>query len=119
MENVRIAFDKLDGVTPDEMRKGKIRPGYEHVNVHILFDIKMDGKFTRKEILVADGHTTAPQSYIAYSSVVFREIFRISFLLASLNGLDIFARGIGNAYLNAKCREKLWKEAGTCFAIEK
>ena len=58
--NFRIAFEKLDGITPDEMRKGKIKPGYDHVNVHMVFDIKMDGKFTIKARLVADGHTTAP-----------------------------------------------------------
>ena len=60
--NFRIAFEKLDGVTPDEMRNGKIKTGYEHVNVHMIFDINMDGKFTRKAILVAGGHKTAPPS---------------------------------------------------------
>ena len=60
MENVHIVFKKIDNVTPNEMRKGKIRPVYELVNVHMIFDIKMDGKFTKKSILVADGHTTMP-----------------------------------------------------------
>ena len=60
MKNVRIAIAKLDGVTSDEMRKGKIKPGYEHVNVHIIFDINMVGKFNIKARLVADGHTTTP-----------------------------------------------------------
>ena len=68
--NVSITFDNLDGVTTDEMRKWKIKPGYEHVNVHMIFDINMDGKFTRNEILVADGHTTELPSSITYSSVV-------------------------------------------------
>ena len=27
-----IEFENLDGVTPDKMRKGKIKPGYEHAN---------------------------------------------------------------------------------------
>ena len=58
MANVRIAFDKLDNVTPNEMRKRKIRPGYEHVNVHMIFDIKVDGKFTINAIFVAGGDTT-------------------------------------------------------------
>ena len=62
MTSVRILFEKLDGVTPDEMRKGDINPGYEHVNVQIIFDIKMDGNFTRKARLVAKDHTTAPPS---------------------------------------------------------
>ena len=85
MTNVRIEFEKLYGVKPDEMRKGKIKPGYENVNVHMIFGIKMDGKFTRKARLVADGHTTAPPPSITYSSVVSRESVRISFILSSLN----------------------------------
>ena len=49
MTNVHIAFENIDGVTPDDMRKGNIKPGYEHVNVHMIFDIKMDGKFTKRK----------------------------------------------------------------------
>ena len=119
MANVCIEFEKLDGVTPDDTRKIKISPTYEHVNVHMVFDIKMDGKFNRKERLVADGYTTALPSYITYSSVVSRERVRISFLLTSLNDLEIFACNIGNAYLNTKCREKLCTEVGTDFDTEK
>ena len=115
MTNVRIEFEKLDGVTPDEMRKGKIKPGYEHVNVKIMFYIKMDGNFTRNSGLVADSHTTAPPSSITYSSVVSRESARIAFLLADLNDLDIFACDIGNTHLNAKCRYKLWTKSGKEF----
>ena len=63
----------------------------------------------------ADGHTTAPPSSITYSSVVLRESVSISFLLASLNDLDIFACDIGNAYINVKCIEKLCTESGTDF----
>ena len=73
------------------MRKWNINPGYEHVNVHMIYDIKMDGRFTRKSILVADGYTTSPPSSITYSSVVSRESVSISFIPASLNDLDIFA----------------------------
>ena len=82
MENVYISFEKLDGITPDGTRKGKTRPEYEHVNVHIIFDIKMDVNFTRKARLVADDHTTAPPLLVTYSSVVSRESVRIEFLLA-------------------------------------
>ena len=56
---ISIKFEKIDGVTPDEVRKENIKPGYEHINVHMIFYINMDGNFTRKEILVADGNTTA------------------------------------------------------------
>ena len=95
------------------MRKVDINPGYEHVNLHMIFDIKMCGKFTRKARLVADGHTTARPSSITYLIVVSRESVRISFLIVSLNDLDIFAYDVGNAYLNAKCREKIWTESVT------
>ena len=76
--------------------------------MHMIFDIKMDGKFTRKERLVANSHTKAPLSSITYSSVVSRESVRIEFILEPLNDLNIFACDIGNAYLNEKFREKLW-----------
>ena len=114
-----IVYEKFYSVTPDEMRKGNIKPGYEQVNVHMIFDIKMDGKFTRKARLVADGHTTALPSSTTYSSVLYRESVMIAFLLASLNDLDIFACDIGNEYLNAKFRDKPWTEAGTEFGTEK
>ena len=67
------------------MRKGKINTGYKQVNVHIIFYIKMDGKFTINSRLVADGHTIAPPSSITYSSVLSRESVSIIFLIASLN----------------------------------
>ena len=79
------------------MRKWKINPVYEHVNVHMIFDINMDGKFTRNARLVATGHTTAPPSSITYSSVVYRKSVMIAFILAPLNVLYIFACDIGNS----------------------
>ena len=59
MTNVRIEFENLYCVTPDEMKKGKNKTGYEHVNVNMAFDIKIDGKFTRKAVLVDYGYKTA------------------------------------------------------------
>ena len=35
--------------------------------MHMIFDIKMDGKLTRNAIFVADGHTTELPSSIKYS----------------------------------------------------
>ena len=73
MANIRTEFEKLDGVTPNKMRKANIRLGYKKINVHMIFDIDMDGKFTKKLGLVADGHTKAPPPSITYSSVVSME----------------------------------------------
>ena len=86
MRNVRIAFEKIDDVTEAEMRTGKIRPGYSYCSTHMIFDIKMDGKFTRKARLVAEGHKTRPPSSITYSSVVTRDSVRIALTIASLPG---------------------------------
>ena len=77
-------------------------PGYEQINVHMIFDIKMDGKFTEEEILMADVHTKSPPLSLTYSGVVSRESVRIVFLLASINYLDIFACDLSNACHNDK-----------------
>ena len=55
--------------------------------------------------------TEAPAS-LTYSSVVSRDSVKIAFLVGAINDLDIMACNIGNAYLNAPCREKIWFEAG-------
>ena len=60
MENIHITFETHNNVKPNEMRKCKIRPGYEHVNMHMILNIKIYDMFTMKSILVADGHIIAP-----------------------------------------------------------
>jgi hypothetical protein len=51
--------------------------------------------------------TETPAS-ITYSSVVSRDSVRLAYLIAALNDLEIIACDVGNAYLNAPCREKVW-----------
>ena len=101
------------------MHTCKVNPGYKYCDRHMISDIKMDRKFTRKARLVADGHKTNIPSSITYSSVVSRESVRLALLIASLNDLDISCCDIVNAYLNAGCREKLWTVAGAEFGSEK
>jgi hypothetical protein len=74
--------------------------------------------FTRKARFVAGGHMTDPPSDIMYSSVVSPDSVRIAFLLAALNNVDILAMDIGNAYLNASPREKVYTTAGPEFGAE-
>ena len=64
MDNVHIYFDVSKGVTPDHMIEGKVKPGFKYVGTHMIFYIKMDGKFTHKSGLVSGGHKTAPPFYI-------------------------------------------------------
>ena len=42
----------------------------------------------------------------------------IAFLIATLNDLEIFAADVGNAYLNAPCREKIYTRAGKAFGSD-
>ena len=120
MSKVSIAFQPSDVGTPQEVRQSKrttkhLLVGWQEVKYHWIFDVKLDGSFTRKSRLVANGSSTDPPKSNTYSTVVSRESVRIAFLLAALNDLDILAADVTNAYLNAPCREKIWCEAGPEF----
>ena len=120
MDKVMVAFDVEEELTADDVRQGVARRdfvGYQEITCHWVFDVKMD--LTRKARLVAGGDLTSPPSSLTYSSVVTRESVRIAFLIAGLNNLDVLACDIGNAYLNALCREKVCFEAGAEFGSRK
>jgi hypothetical protein len=70
MTKVSVAYKPEEGVTPDDVRSGKVHDmiGYQKIKCHIIFNVKM--KFTRKARFVAGGHMTQPASSINYSSVV-------------------------------------------------
>ena len=61
---------------------------------------------------------TDPPDMFTYSSMVSRESITIGFLIAALNGLDVLAADIGNAYINAPCKEKIWTIAGPEFGSD-
>ena len=84
--------------------------GYKEITVHMVFDIKMD--FTRKARLVAGGHMTDAPPSVTYSSVVTRDSVCLALMLAELNELEVLAGDVGNAYLNAPCRERIWFRGG-------
>ena len=84
----------------------------------MIFDVNMGETFRRKARLFGGGHMTEAPSSITYSSGVSRDSVRITLKLAALNGLDILACDIQNAYLTAKCREKIWTIAGPEFGSE-
>jgi len=121
MKNVCIAFQKWDGGGPEDAKVASLSGsliGFQEIRCHMIFDVKMDGDLTRKARFVAGGHTTDTPDTVTYSSVVSRESIRLAFLIAALNDLEIFAANIGNAYLNAPCREKIWTVAGKEFGSE-
>lgn len=114
MKKVMVAFEFDDALTPEQVRQDKsLYVGYQEISCHIIFDVKMD--LSRKAHFVAGGHVTESPTSTTYSSVVSRDSVRIAFLIAALNDLDVIACDVGNAYLNAPCREKIWFVAGPEF----
>ena len=106
MKNVMPAFTFLE---QDE----KVPIGYQHIDCHMIFDVKL--AFTQKAQVVAGEHMTEAQASLTYSSVVSHESIRIAFTVAALNNLDVLIADIGNSYLNADCREKVYTIAGPAF----
>jgi len=109
MKNVGIAFEVLP--------EGKSAPpGWRKVTGHLIFDVKMD--FTRKARWVLDGHKTPSPVGSTYAGVVSRESVRIALTYAALNGLDVFAADIRNAYLQAPSSQKDYVICGPEFGLE-
>jgi hypothetical protein len=109
MKNNSVAFQLIE--------EQDIPIGYQWIPCHMVFDIKLD--LTRKARFVAGGHWTDPDPTLSYSTVVTRESVRIAFLIAALNEIEIKSIDIGNAYLNAPAREKVYTTAGPEFGPDK
>ena len=97
MFNMGIAFEVLE-------EKQSAPPGWSKVTGHLVWDVKMD--FTQKARWVLDGHRTPDPIGSTYAGVVSRESVHIAFTYAALNGLDVFAADIRNAYLQAPSSQK-------------
>ena len=70
----------------------------------MIFDVKMldsDGLFRRNSWYVAGSHTTETPAALTYASVVSQDSVRIARTLSALNGIDVLACDIQNAYLTA------------------
>jgi hypothetical protein len=109
MTEIGIAFEALD--------EGILAPkGWSKVTGHLAWDLKMD--FTRKARWVLDGHKTTNPIGSTYAGVVSRESVRIAFTYAALNGINVFAADIRNAYLQAPSSQKDYIVCGPEFGIE-
>ena len=109
MTNVGIAFQIYED--------GEVIPnGFKKVTGHLIFDVKMD--FTRKARYVLDGHKTEDPIISTYAGVVNRESIRISLTYAALNGLDVCAADIQNAYLQAPSSQRHYIICGPEFGLE-
>lgn len=119
MKNVRVAFELFDdSITNEEAIKLLKSKGYQKIDCHIIFDVKMGENFRRKARMVAGGHMTTTPSSLTYSSVVSCDSVRLAFLIAALHDLEVLACDIQNAHLTAPCHEKVFTIAGPEFGSE-
>ena len=110
MRNVGAAFDILQ---PSTM----VPAGWTKVTGHLIFDIKMS--LERKSRWVLDGHLTEDPEFIStYAGVVSRESVRIALTYAALNGVDVWAADIRNAYIQAPSSQKDYIICGAKFGLE-
>ena len=94
--------------------KGYMMPkDFTKIKVHFVYAVKHDGR--HKARLVAGGHLTKIPDDSIYSGVVSLKGIRLVIFLGRLNKLPIYSTDIGNAYLEAKTKEKVYIIAGPEF----
>ena len=106
-----MELENLNGYETFEDKGIGVHPeGYKKINVHFVFDVKHDLRYHAH--LVAGGHMTDP-SDSAYSGVIQLRTMRLALLAAELNELQIMVGDVGNAYLEAYTKEKVYKVEGS------
>ena len=84
----------------------------------MLHDIRRENVPKRKARFVANGSKTKDPNVTTYAGVVSRETVRIVLTYSALNGLDLMAADIQNAYLQAPILVKYWTRCGPEFGSE-
>jgi Reverse transcriptase (RNA-dependent DNA polymerase) len=107
--NPLIQYKTFVDLGPD----GEAPPGYKKIRCHIIYDVKHDGR--HKARIVAGGHINDLNTERVYSGVVSLRGIRLIVFLAEINGLELWEADVGNAYLEAKTKEKVYIVAGPEF----
>jgi hypothetical protein len=71
-----------------------------------MMDVKHDGRHNSR--LVAGGHLTDPNTDSVYSSAVFLRGIQLVTFLSKLNRLKSWGTNVGNAYLEATTKERVY-----------
>ena len=79
----------------------------------MIYNVKHDSRHKAK--LVADGHLTDVPDTSVYFSVVSLGGLHMLLIIAELNGIEIWGKDIGNAYLEALTSEYVCTVAGPEF----
>ena len=114
-ESLNAEMSKIHGSVVEHDGEVSQLVGYQEITGHLIFDVKLAENFRRKARFVADGHKTETPTSVTYSTVVSRDSVRICLTIAALNGLEVLAADVENAYLTAPCREKVWLRGGPEF----
>jgi hypothetical protein len=101
------------GTFQDLGKDGDAPSGYKKIRGHMVYDVKHDGR--HKARYVAGGHLTDPNEESVYSGVVSLRGIRLVVFLAELNHLKLWGADVGNAYLEAHTRERVYIVAGPEF----
>ena len=73
--------------------------GYKKITVHLVFDVKYDGR--KRARLVGGGHLTTATDDMPYSGIASLKNIRVIIFIAKVNGLKICAVDVGSAYFKA------------------
>ena len=85
LKTVCIAYKpcehNVEHISPDEIHNERQKHliGYREITCHFVFDVKLDGSFTRKARFCANGSKTDVPKSLSYSSVVSHESVCIAF----------------------------------------
>ena len=109
INNIEIDFDILD-------HDLHVSAGWKKVTEHMVFNVKMD--FTSKACQVLDGNRKHDPEGELYAGVVSRESIGTALAYVALNGLDVVAAEIRNAYLKARSSQKDYIICGLEFGLE-
>ena len=97
----------------DKGKNGKAPEGHKRIKVHMVCAIKHDGR--HKARLVANGNVTNPPCDGVCSGVASLRSVRFVAFLAELNGMELWAADVSNAYLESYTVEKACIIAGPEF----
>ncbi len=89
---------------------------YQEASLRMIFSVKPD--LRRKARLVLGGHKIDSSEYNCHSSVVQLSSIRLLNVIARAQGLECLAGDIGNAYINADTKEKIFVRCGPEFGPE-
>ena len=106
-------FKDYGKVVYDKDKIGNAPKGHQKIRVRFGFDVKHCGKF--KARLVADGDLTKEPMETVYSGVGSLRNLRLAMFLGEFNNLELWGADVGNAYLQAHTKEKLYIVGGPEF----